>query len=442
MNRENGKRAIAYALKAGADHCELFFSRNRGFSLQVREGEVDVFHRDDESGYGVRLLKNGVPGFSYGVNPSLESIKKAVDDALAATAFLEPEPDQMFTEPGQAYPRLELWDENITSASFADKKALAQGMYRMAKEKAGIEKVENTVYGESNQEAAIVNSLGLDLHYARNTCYAAATVIASQNGDAETGGAYQFMRRYRQIEPDSIVEEAVADGREKLGGKKIASGDCSVLFHPKAFLDLFSVLMPSFLGDRAFKHKSLLEGKIGKKVAPEFLHLFADGLWSEGVESAPFDDEGNPCRRFKVLDGGHFNGFLYDNLYGKKAGAKSTGNGYGTFKTWPAVAFNNCYFSAGAVPLDGILSGMEKGLYIKSLMGLHTANALTGDFSLGAKGISIGEGEKKEAVAGIAIAGNVLTMLRDIIAASSEVEFYGRKAAPYILVEKLRVSGV
>ncbi len=441
MKKENYKKALAYAIKQGADQCEIYFGANRGFSLKIRENTIDTYEKQEETGYSVRLLRNGAPGFSYGVDPSLPAIKKAVDDALAVALFLEPEPDRFFNAPGLSYPALDLVDQRLEETPFAEKVALAKEIYAQAQGKEKIGKVENTSYGESIEHIYLINSLGLEISYERSQCYASAAVIAAEGGESETGGAYRLSRFYRDMDSRAIAEEAVQDGREKLGAKKIVSGDYPVILHPKTFLDLFSILMPSFLGDRVWKGKSLLETKERAKIAPQFLTLYSDGFWESGVATSPFDDEGSPTRKIKLLDGGTVTGFLYDNQYGKRVGKGSTGNAYGSFKGWPGISFNNFYFLPGEVPLAEMIASHEKAVYIKSLMGLHTANALTGDFSLGVKGHFIENGEIAYPIAGVAVAGNLLTLLEDIVTISRETESYGRKSAPYVEIGELRISG-
>ncbi len=441
MSIENVKKALAYGIKHGADQCEFFYSYHQGFSLKIREGALDTFEQENEQGYSVRLLKNGAPGFSFGVNPSLEAMEKAIDDALAAAEFLEREPCQFFTAPGLLYPNLDLTDETIPQITLTDKIALAKEIYNRSDKQTAIRKVESTGYGESTQNVFIVNSLGLDLHYTRNFCYAMATVIAAKDNEAETGSAFRIMQSYHDLEPSEIAEEAVKEGREKLGAKKIPTGDYPIILHPRAFLDLFSILMPSFLGDRVWKKKSLLENKEGVKIAPPSLNFYSDGLWTQGIDSAPFDDEGMPCQKIKLLDEGCVSRFLYDNKNGMRVGKESTGNGYGSFKDWPSVAFSNYYFAPGETGLSKMIAGQEKAVYIKSLMGLHTANSLTGDFSLGVKGHLIKKGEIAHPVAGVAVAGNILGILNNIDAISKELEFYGRKAAPHVLIGKMKISG-
>lgn len=441
MNTQTIENAITYGIKHGADHCEIFFTKNQGFSLKIRDRQVNTYEREDARGYSVRLLKNGALGFSYGVDPTLNGIEKVIDDALAAADFLEPEPDHFFTAPGYTYPSIDFRDGMIRDTSLTDKIALAKTIYKQSSGQKAIQKVEHTSYGENTQEVILVNSLGLAIGYTRDYCFATAAVIAAQEETAETGSAYQLLPSYSQLNPEKIAAEAVADGRGKLGAKKIPTADYPVIFHPQAFLDIFSLLMPSFLGDRVWKKKSLLENKIGETIAPKNVNFFSDGLWIQGINSSPFDDEGVPCRKIQLLKDGRILQFLYDNKNGKRAGKASTGNGYGSFKSWPSVAYNNFYFAPGDTPVEKIIGSQQKTVYIRSLMGLHTANPLTGDFSLGVKGHLIENGGFSHPIAGVAVAGNILTLLKAIVAVSTETESFGHKAAPHVLVDSLKISG-
>ena len=170
--------------------------------------------------------------------------------------------------------------------------------------------------------------------------------------------------------------------------------------------------------------------------------LYDDGLMPGAIASSPFDDQGRACRKNVLLDHGRVESFLYDNVAAAKAGTKSTGSGFAaSTHSLPVTGFTNYYLAPGKRSLNSLLQEVNNGLYIRDFMGLHMANAVSGEFSLGISGNVIRNGCLGESFRGNMAAGNVFTLLENVIGVGSELRFYGYRGAPPLLVETLAVSG-
>lgn len=442
MSREkiSAENAMAYAIKHGADQCEIYWTRRASTSTQMREGELSDDTSSDRSGYSVRLIKNGVPGFSYGVVMDEWALKRSIDDAMLSCEFLEKNEHYHFTAPGKNYPEV----KNVTSdfCSFAEKKEYLELMANGAACDERIKKVERTAVGETIGSVHLMNSLGLDLYRESSYVSASATVVAADGDEEHLGGEFKAASTFGKIDWHELGKKAALDGLDKLGASPIATEELPVLFRPDAVIDLLGVLLPSFLGDHVQKGMSRLNGRLGEQIAANGFYLYDDALMAQSVLQIPFDDEGQPCRKNCLIDNGRANMFLYNNEYASRAGVQSSGNGFcGSHKGLPGVGLSSFYLAPGNQSLESTMAQMEKGFWVKDLMGLHMADAVSGDFSLGAVGKLIEKGETTRGVRGVMVAGNLFDLLKDVETICNDFTVFGDVGAPSFLIKSLKISG-
>jgi PmbA protein len=203
------------------------------------------------------------------------------------------------------------------------------------------------------------------------------------------------------------------------------------------FLSVFAQLVDA---GAVQKSKSMLAGKLGQIVASPVVNLVDDGLNPDGIPF-PFDGEGVPSSRNIVIENGILKGFLYDTYTAAKDGVKSTGNAQrASFRALPGVGTTNFILSGTNEP-EELIGDIEQGLYITDVMGMHTANPVSGDFSVGAAGIMIEGGRLTFPVRGITIAGNLGQLLKDIDAVGNDLQFFGARGASTIRIKSLSIGG-
>jgi PmbA protein len=205
---------------------------------------------------------------------------------------------------------------------------------------------------------------------------------------------------------------------------------------------LLELLSTSLLAESVQKGRSLLAGRLGQEVAAPSANLIDDGLLPGGLETAPFDAEGNPRQRTVLLERGRLAGFLYDQYGANREGRASTGNASrpGALSP-PSVQVSNLYLEPGSHSFEALLAEMGRGIIISNVLGMHTANPVSGDFSVGASGHWVEGGHISHPVKGIAISGNVLTLLSRLAVVGSDLRFWGRVGSPSLLIERLDVGG-
>ena len=215
-----------------------------------------------------------------------------------------------------------------------------------------------------------------------------------------------------------------------------------LVLEPLIATQMLGIISACFSGDAVLKNKSFLAGKLGQCVASPELMLIDDGTLPNHLGSASFDGEGTATQRTVLLEHGVLRNYLHDCHSAAKAGVVSTGNGMrGSYKGTPHVATTNYYLEAGNQKPEELIGAVERGIYVTEILGAHTANPVSGDFSFGASGILIEHGHLTKPVRGITIAGNFQQLLKKIIGIGNDLTFFGGQGAPTVRVAEIAVSG-
>ncbi|MCL6559408.1 MAG: TldD/PmbA family protein, partial [Firmicutes bacterium] len=295
---------------------------------------------------------------------------------------------------------------------------------------------------EGTEEVAIVNSLGIAAYCRGAVCGLYISLAAEKNGQSETGYALWFGRRYKELVPEALGREAAERAVKLLGARTAKTCTVPVVFDPYVAVDIVGLLGPALTAEAVQRGRSLFAGKIGERVASGDVNLVDDGTYSGGIGTAPFDGEGVPSGRTVLVEGGVLQGYLYNTYTAKKEGKASTGNAVrASFKTTPTVGTTNFYLKPGGRPPEELIREIPNGLYVLEVMGMHTANPISGDFSVGAKGVWIENGILTRPVRGIVIAGNVIELLKNVDAVANDLRFFGGRGAATFRVTELTVSG-
>ncbi|MEG3070470.1 MAG: metallopeptidase TldD-related protein [Candidatus Syntrophopropionicum ammoniitolerans] len=191
------------------------------------------------------------------------------------------------------------------------------------------------------------------------------------------------------------------------------------------------IISSALTAEAVQKGRSLFAGKLGNRVAADVVTLIDDGTLEGGIGSAPFDGEGVPTGRTVLIDRGVLQQYLYNTYTAAKDGVHSTGNGVrGTFMT-PEVGVTNLFIEAGQTPVAELFQDVASGLYVTEVMGMHTANPISGDFSVGVAGLLIENGEITAPVRGMAIGGNIIELFNNIDAVGDDLQFFGSRGCPH-----------
>ena len=437
---------IRRLLKGRVDSFEVFLSSSKGLSVEAKDGKVDALRVTSSRGASIRTIKDGRPGFSFSNVFTEEALKDMADLALSGSLGATVDGYLAFPSPCPPLTAEPLGTVDGAWGKAKDEEKIARAV-SMEEEALGfdprIKRVRKATYGETYVSSRTVNSNGVDADYAGTFFSGSVLAIAEEGKESEMGWDIGMGHGSKDVDCFSIAKGAALKAVEMLGAKPIKTLKCPCVFENTVVVEFIEVLSASFLADSVLKGKSMLAAKVGKKVAASCLNLFDDGLMRGGWASSLYDTEGAPKKKTCLLKEGVCEGFLYDTYWAKRAGKDSTGNAVrGGFKSTPSPGISNLHIERGEKSFDEILKRMDKGLLIKEVMGLHTIDPVSGEFSLGASGLWVEGGKPVYPVRGIAIAGSLLELFSKVEEVGSDVRFIGSVGAPSLLFSEINISGI
>lgn len=437
------KRILDEVRDKGIKEFEIYISSNRSLSIESKGGEVDSFEVSETTGASLRVFDNGRQGFSFCTDFGNEAIRRMVGDAGLSSQHTTSDEFRVLPEPSASIPSVSVFDGKMKEVPEEEKIERARVLESAALSfDKRMKRVRKAAYSETEYEAAILNSKGVDVAHSGTYCSASISALAEEGAESEMGSDYDFSRFYDGLDVELVGRRAAENAIMLLGGKRIKTIKCPVVFENSVASDFLGVLAASFIADSVQKGKSLLAGKVGTTIASHILNVSDDGLFPGGIGTAPVDGEGVARQKTSLIEGGILKGYLYDTYSAVKGRVRSTGNAVRPgIKAPPSCGLTNLYIEKGGFSKDDLLNKAGSGLLVTEVMGMHTANPVSGDFSVGAAGIWIENGKKAYPVKGVAIAGSIIDILKSVAAIGSDLRFFGKIGAPSLLVSELTVSG-
>lgn len=448
MNRQQFIDALfARAKDAGFDACEVYYSTSDSFSVGVFKGEIIKYKASEALGLGFRGLYNGKMGYASTQILDDEAIDLLIDGAKSNAILIENE-DKQFLHPGdEAYAELAIYNPALNEISAADKIAMARELETLVlAADPRIDQVEACSVMSSEGEVAIVNTLGLNVSTRANMIGGYVGPTAKDGDKVGSGFASFFTLNPADINLQAVAAEAAAKAVAGLDAVQIESGSMRVLFDPESATDMLETFSGIFSADAAQKGLSLLNGREGEMIASECVTILDNPHLAGSIASQPFDGEGVATSVKKVVENGRLTTLLHNLKTAHKQGIATTGNAARSYASTVGIAPTNFYFQPSDLSFDEMLAKLGNGLVITEVQGLHAgANAVSGDFSLSAKGYTVQNGRKAEQVKQITVAGNFFTLLTNIEAVGADLKFglpsASQFGSPSILVKELSVAG-
>jgi PmbA protein len=285
------------------------------------------------------------------------------------------------------------------------------------------------------------NSRGFLGSYRSSSCSLSATPVAKEGDRLERAYWFSYARSHSGLEsPAAIGRRAAERTIQRLGARKIPTQKVPVIFEPLTARSLVGNIFETIEGDAVYRKASFLAGKLGERVASEHVTLIDDGTITGLFGTSPFDDEGVPTRRTVVIEKGVLKSYLLNSYTGRKLNLRTTGNASRSLAGNAGVGHGNLFLEPGDRTPEEIIRGIRRGLYVTELLG-QGVNPVTGDYSRGAAGLWIENGEFAYPVSEITIAANMQQMLMDIEALGTDLEFRGSIASPTLVIREMTVSG-
>lgn len=444
--REIAADVISRAMKAGATAAEAVVREGSEFSTLVRLGQVETLKEAGSRALGLRVYMGQRAASTYSSDFTPDGIERLVKGAVELAHITSEDPYAGLPDPselGSFSGDLKLYYEDVYSLPPEQRIDLARRA-----EKAAITadpRIKNSDGGSfdaSNGRKVLANSVGFVGDYRRSYCSISAAPIAqAEDGSMQRDYWYSSARTLGRLEsPESIGAKAAQRTLRRLGARKIASTSVPVVFDSETARSLLDTIFDAVNGDTIYRQSSFLEGKLGQKIAAENITIVDDGIMPGGFGTSPFDGEGIPSRRTVVIEKGVLKSYLLNTYTAKKLGLKTTGNAARSLAGTPSIGYGNFYLDKGRRTPEQIIADIKQGLYIVDLIGFGV-NLVTGDFSRGATGIWIENGELTYPVEEITVAGNLKDMLNNISEIGSDLEFRSSVAAPTLRIDGMIIAG-
>jgi PmbA protein len=245
--------------------------------------------------------------------------------------------------------------------------------------------------------------------------------------------------------PESIGQEAARRTLRRLGARRVATQRVPIVFAPEVARSLVGSVFEAASGDSIWRSASFLAGRLGEQIGAEKLTIIDDNTMllptgAGGFGTTPFDGEGLPSRRTVVLENGVLRTYLLNTYTARKLGLKSTHNASRGLAGTPGIGCGNLYLEPGTLTPEQIIGDVPAGLYVTSLMGFGV-NVVTGDYSRGATGQWIENGQLTHAVEEVTIAGNLAEMLKNVTSIGNDLVFRGAVASPTLRIDGMTIAG-
>jgi PmbA protein len=444
MNKHIAEIILSLSKDLKADAAEVFLRSYSSTTIEVKDQRVDAFDRAKDIGAGLRVLVKGRLGFAFTTDLSDAAIKTLTQAAITNAQNTEPDPFLSLPEkPSTAYGQTTIYDPELVNLSEKDKIERVMAMEREAFAiDSKIKRIRKASAGFSDSETLIMNTNGAEVSYQGTACSSSIEVVAEDKGESQAGSEFDVNRFYRKLEIEEVGRRAARRALDLLGAKHIDSVRAVVVLEAPVAQEFLGLMASGFSAESVQKKRSLFINKLGKEVASPVITVLDNGLLEGGLGSAPSDDELVPVTKKTIINNGRLALFLYNTYTANKDKTVSTGNGMrGGFKGLPGVGVTNLYIEPGKESLEDLLKSLDKGLFVTEVMGMHTANAISGDFSVGATGFWIEKGKRAYPVREITIAGNILDLMRNVDAVGSDIRFSGRIGCPSLRVKELSIGG-
>ncbi|WP_368749125.1 metalloprotease PmbA [Klebsiella aerogenes] len=437
QQRKTLEEAVSTALELAAgksDGAEVSVSKTTGIGVSTRYGEVENVEFNSDGALGITVYHQNRKGSASSTDLSPDAIARTVQAALDIARYTSPDPfagvadkellafdapDLDLFHPAEVSP-----DEAIELAARAEQAALQAD-----------KRITNTEGGSFNSHYGIKvfgNSYGMLQSYCSTRHSLSSCVIAEENGDMERDYAYTIGRAIGDLQtPEWVGNECARRTLSRLAPRKLSTMKAPVIFANEVATGLFGHLVGAIAGGAVYRKSTFLLDSLGKQILPEWLTIEEHPHLLKGLASTPFDSEGVRTERRDIIKDGVLTQWLLTNYSARKLGMRSTGH---------AGGIHNWRINGRGLSFAKMLKEMGTGLVVTELMG-QGVSGVTGDYSRGASGFWVENGEIQYPVSEITIAGNLKEMWRNIVTVGDDIETRSNIQCGSVLLPEMKIAG-
>ena len=432
---------VKKAKKTGADACDAILLKGVSLSQSVRMGKQEHLERSEGCDVGLRVFIGKRQSMVSSSDTSKEALKELVDRAIAMAKVVPEDEFCGLAEPEQLasiYPDVQSCDTFEPDANYLID--LAKRTEDAALNVKGIRNSEGGSATWGLSTTAMVGSNGFTHAYANSSHSLSVSVIAGEGTKME--GDYDFTAAVFAEDvdtPENIGKSAGEKAIRRLNPRKAKTATVPVIFDPRVSKSIAGHLSSAINGSSISRGTSFLKDQMGKQIFPKGINIIDDPLRKRGLRSRPFDSEGIATQRLNLIEDGYLKTWIMDLRSSRQLGLQTTGHASRGTSSAPSPSSSNLYIEPGSFSAQKLMSDIKSGLYVNELIGFGI-NGVTGDYSRGASGLWIENGETAYPVSEVTIAGNLNEMFKNLSVAD-DLQFRYGMDAPTLRVEGMTVAG-
>lgn len=446
---------VSRVKKGGADVVEVVARSGSELSARVRLGEPELVEEAGHRALGMRLMKRDAGGekalrvaLTSTSDTTDEGIARFIADALELVDLAQPDPfagppDESLLSKGP-WPELDLYDPacgTIDAAEAVRRAKIAEDAARAFDPR--ITNSEGASFARTQGAFVLATSGGFRGGYRGSYASLVVTPVADEPGSEKKRRGYHWTAKRHLADLDdakAVGEEAARRTLRKLGAKKVATEELAVVFDPDAGRSILGLLASCISGGAIYRKASYLVDREGTRVASDLVEVVDDPMLRAAPGSRPFDGEGLASRTLAIVEGGVLRTYLLDSYSGRKLGKPPTASASRSGAGGVGASTSNFVLRPRDTPAKDVVKQTKRGLYVTEMMGFGF-NAVTGDFSRGAAGFWIENGELAHPVSEITISSNLDAMLQGIDLVGDDLDLRTSIATPTFRVAKMTVAG-
>ena len=417
------------------DAYEIYVDESKLIELDSKQDELDFAKEEIEAGIGIRVIKDNKIGFAFTSN--LNKISETAKQSIENTKLNKIDENYSFAEVEKVKDVKKVYDKRFNDLDLNESVELLKSVISQAID-SGCEVTESG-FSASAGRSLILNSNGVSIEN-NGTGFGISLSVTIQK-DGEVATAYNSASsRFYDLDGEKLANEVCDLAKSSLNSKPIETDNYNVVLDYYAATGLLQTFITAFDGENVARGRSILKDKIGTEIVNPSLSIIDNPLLEKGMNTTRCDGEGSVSETTELIKDGVLNSFIYDIYTANKEGVKTTSNGYrGSYLSTPMISPSNLEFKFDEMK---DLSEIKKGVLTTSVLGAHTANPISGDFSVEANNaFKIENGEITEPINKAMISGNIFEIMKQVEGLKSEIKQYGSFILPKLLVHDLRVVG-
>ena len=423
------------AIENNCDAYEIYIDETKLIELDSKQDELNFAKEEIDLGLGIRVIKDNKIGFAFTSN--LKKIVETANQAVENTKLNKTDENYAFSETEKVRDVKKVYDNKFNDLNLDESVEVLKTVISTATD-SGCD-VTGSGFSASEGRSLIINSNDVSIEN-KGTGFGIGLSVTIQK-DGKIATAYNSQSsRFFDIDGEKLANEVCDLAKNSLETKPIETNDYDVVLDYYAATGLLQTFIGAFDGENVRRGRSILKDKIGTEIANPTLSIIDNPLLEKGMYSTKCDGEGSVSQKTDLIKEGVLNSFIYDIYTANKQNVETTSNGFrGSYITTPMISPSNLEFKFSEMK---DLSEVDKGVLTTSVLGAHTANPISGDFSVEASNaFKIENGELTDPVEKAMISGNIFEIMKKVECLNSEIKQYGSFIIPKLLVHDLRVVG-